>query len=202
MSGLKVVKGIVACLALAGCSSSWTVAYDDVTASKSPSNWHVHNVVVTVPGTLTQSDVNSFAPDADIVWHGELNGDRRTQVARIVRDGIFQGTRDLNGPRGVEIAVTLRHFHAVTPRAVSRAPGAVHNISYDIQVFDDITGEPITEQESISADLEAMVGHAAVVSAIEGRTQKVRIINHLERVTEGWLGIGPDVRGEFSGFGR
>ena len=85
---------------------------------------------------------------------------------------------------------------------MSRAPAAVHNIKYVAQVFDAETGEPLTEPESIAADLEAFVGASAVTAALEGNTQRVRIVNHLARVNRGWLGIGPDQRRTFSGLGR
>ena len=165
MNRSAVLVGTFGLFLLAGCGTSWTVAYDDSTSALGPTKWHVHDIVVTVPDELTETNANGFAPNADIVWHGERAGDRRNQVAAIVREGVSKGVRGLKGPRGVDLSITLRHFHAVTPRAVSQAPGAVHNISYVIQVFDDVSGEPITEPEVISADLEALVGSAAVVAA-------------------------------------
>lgn len=198
-------RSVIVCaaaLSLAACSVNWTIAYDTPIDPAVSRTWHVHSVDVSIPDSLSVSNNNSYAPNADIVWHGEPQGDRRRQVAAILRDGISRGASDLRGPRGVIIAVTLRHFHAVTPAAVARAPAAVHNISYVTQVFDAQTREAITQPEPISADLEAYVGDAAVVAALQGQTQRVRIVDHLARVTRGWLGVGPDPRGRFSGFGR
>ena len=96
----------------------------------------------------------------------------------------------------------LQEFHGVTPVALSRAPGAVHNISYTAQVFDLRTGEAITDPQLIRADLPANVGVSAVIAAQAGDTQKARITKHLAAVTKGWLGVGPDQRRTFSGVGR
>lgn len=187
---------------LAGCSGQWNVDYAegvDPTISKS---WHLHRVEVVVPENLTVSDANTYAPNADIVWHGDLSGDRREQVASILRDGLMQAGSSLSGPRGVAINARLEHFHAVTPAAVARSPAAVHNIGYVIQVFDDESGDPLTPPERIEADLEAYVGSAAITAAIQGQSQRVRIVDHIANVTRGWLGIGPDPRRTFQSIGR
>lgn len=189
-------------LLLAGCSGQWEVAYEDGISPEVTRDWNVTDVTVTVPETLTFSNANTYAPNADIVWHGEPLGNRATQVARILDEGITAGASSLNGERPVTLAVELRHFHAVTPTAVANAPGAVHNIRYAIMVLDSETRARLTEPELVSADLEAYVGASAVTAALEGETQRKRIVDHLARVTSGWLGAGPDQRRQFSGFGR
>ena len=60
-----------------GCSGTWMVAYDDPPKPEITKNWRVVNVVAVAPENLTVSNDNIFAPDADIVWHGEPFGDRR-----------------------------------------------------------------------------------------------------------------------------
>ncbi len=187
---------------LAGCSGTWEVSYDDNLDPDVTRNWRLDETLIVVPEKLTVSNANTFAPNADIVWHGEPFGNRRAQVASILREGIRRGAGDLKGKRDVTIAATLVHFHAVTPAAVARAPAAGHNIAYEVQVIDSKTGTPLTERQLIQADLEAFVGAAAVASAINGESQKVRIVNHLARVTRGWLGFGPDQRRRFSSVGR
>ena len=187
---------------LAGCSGQWNVDYEDGIDPAISKSWRLQKVQVIIPENLTVSDENSYAPNADIVWHGDLSGDRREQVAGILRDGLKRGASSLNGPRGVAISARLEHFHAVTPAAVARAPAAVHNIAYVIQVFDGATGDPLTPPERIEADLEAYVGAAAITAAIEGQTQRVRIVDHIANVTRGWLGAGPDPRRTFQSIGR
>ncbi len=198
----KQMMAVAGLAILAACSGSWETDYQ---AAKDPivtRGWHVHGINVVVPDTLTTTEANSFAPDADIVWHGDPFGNRKAQVATIVEAGIRRGTRGLRGPRGVEMQVTLEEFHALTPKARAEAPSAVHNITYTIQVFDEVTGEALGEPERIRADLPAFTGAQAFAAIEQGQTQKIRITDHLERVTEGWLGIGPDVRQSFGSVGR
>lgn len=187
---------------LAGCAGNWKVDYRQGLDTAVTRTWKLNNVLVVVPEELTVSHANTFAPNADIVWHGEPFGNRKAQVAAILRDGITQGTSELQGKRPVTITATLRQLHAVTPAAVGRAPAAVHNISYTTQVLDAETGEALTEKQLIQADLEAYVGAAAIAAAINGNTQRVRIVNHIARVTRGWLGFGPDQRRTFASVGR
>lgn len=193
---------LAAPLALAACSGRWTTDYEQGITADVSRNWRVRDVIVKVPESLSVSNENRLAPNADIVWHGDPEGDRRAQVAAIVKEGVERGTSDLAGRRLVSVSVTLQEFHAVTPAAIARAPSAVHNITYVIQVFDAQTIQPITEPQLITADLPAFTQAAAIVAAQEGRTQKARIISHIDRVTRGWLGIGEDPRGTFSSLGR
>lgn len=197
-----VILGLISGLALAGCAGNWSTDYSEPLAPEVSRGWRVTDVVVRVPETLTVSNANSYAPNADIVWHGDVPGDRRRQVAAILDEGITRGAASLSGKRPVRFDVTLTQFHGVTPAAVARAPQAVHNISYEITVVDARTGETIAGPETIQADLEAYVGAGAIVAAQSGLTERSRIVTHLAQVTRGWLGIGPDPRREFSGLGR
>ena len=137
---------------LAGCAGRWEVDYSDGLDAEVTRNWRLDDVLIVVPSDLTVSHANTFAPNADIVWHGEPFGNRRAQVAAILKEGITLGTRELRGDRPVTITATLMRFHAVTPAAVGRAPAAVHNISYMIQVLDATTGDPLTEKQVVQAD--------------------------------------------------
>ena len=197
-------RSLLACggaFLLSGCGH-WKVAYKEGVDPAVSRNWHVSEVKVMIPKGLTVSNANTFAPDADIVWHGEPYGNRRAQVAAILREGVVMGGRSLRGPRRVRLSAMLLQFHAVTPAAGGRAPAAVHHISYTLQVFDARTNQPLTKQEVIQADLEAYVGAAAVTAAINGDTQRVRIVDHIGRVTRGWLGQGADQRRTFDSVGR
>ena len=201
--GLKTIAALaLSATVLAGCSGgTWQTDYEAPIAAEVSRSWNVRDVIVNVPPSLTTSEVNSLAPRFDIVWHGELPGDRRKQVAAIVKEGITQGARGLRGKRPVFFGVTLQNFHAVTPQAVARAPGAVHNITYVVQVFDARTRAPIGDPVKIDADLEAYVGSTATLAERQGQGQRVRIVDHIRKVTAGWLSIGPDQRGRFSGTG-
>ena len=193
---------LTAPLALAACSGRWTTDYASGQTADVTRNWRVRDVIVDVPDNLSVSDENRLAPNADIVWHGDPAGDRRAQVATIMRDGVSRATSELSGRQLVTFSVTMQEFHAVTPAAVARAPSAVHNISYVLQVFDAETIQPVTEPELITADLPANTQAAAILAAQQGQSQKARIVNHIDRVTRSWLGIGEDLRGSFTSLGR
>lgn len=189
-------------LALAACSGQWATDFEEPLPVDVTRTWRLGDVAITIPDSLTVSNANSYAPNADIVWHGDPEGDRRAQVAAIMEAGIKDGASGLPGSRPVTLAVTLQEFHAVTPISIARAPSAVHNISFKIQAFDSRSTEPLSSADMVRADLPAYTGVAAVIAAQEGQTQKVRITNHLAEVTRSWLGIGRDVRDNFSGLGR
>ena len=187
---------------LAGCAGTWEVAYDDPPDSAVTRSWRVIDVVAVAPDTLTVSNNNTYAPQADVVWHGEPFGDRRAQVAAVLDEGLTRGARPLRGERPVTMTARILTFHGVTPSAVARAPAAVHNIRFVLSVFDAQTGEVLVSNERISADLEANVGTAAIAAAINRQTQRERVIEHIASVTRGWLGFGPDQRREFYSVGR
>ncbi len=201
MKLLTKIVAVAALLGLGACSSTWTTNYDAPLSSDVSRGWRVASVQVVVPDSLTTSEQNSFAPNFDIVWHGEPLGDRKAQVARLMEEGVRAGSAKLRGSKPVTLQVIMSRFHAVTPRAVSRAPGAVHDIRYTIQAFDS-RGNPLTPQVITMADLEANVGTQAILAAQQGQTQQVRIRDHIAKVTAGWLGVGPDPRRSFTGVGR
>lgn len=201
MAELRIwTLGVV--MALAGCAGTFAVDYGEAIDPGVAAGWNVRNVSVSVPETATTTERNSLAPEADIVWHGEPRGDRKVQVAAIVEEGITRGTAGLRGPRAVDISAVVTQFHGVTPRAVSAAPAAVHNIDYSLQVFDAASGAALTEPVAVQADLEAYVGAAAITAALQGQDQRTRIVAHIASVTAGVFGIGPDLRRTFSGLGR
>ena len=187
---------------LASCAGNWETSYETTMSSESASAWRVSDVIVTVPANATTSEQNTFAPSADIVWHGEPVGDRKAQVAALMEEGIRRGAQGLRGPRAITITALVERFHGVTPRAVARAPSGVHSISYTIQVFDSNTGEAVTNVIPVRADLPAIVGPAAITAAVQGQDQRSRIVNHIAAVTAGMFSIGPDQRRMFRSLGR
>ncbi len=192
----------LAALPLAGCAGGFRVSYDEGVSKSVSDQWRLSSISVNVPDDRTVSEANTLAPDAHIVWREEPLGDRRAQVRAIVQEGITRPFRELRGSRGIHVRAQVIHFHAVTPRAVSVAPAAVHNVRYALQIFDAQTREPLTETSNISADLDAFVGASAVTAALQGQTQRVRIVDHIARVQRGWLGRGADLRREFTSLGR
>ncbi|MCU9848920.1 hypothetical protein OEZ60_12985 [Defluviimonas sp. WL0024] len=196
------LKPLIACLVLTGCATHWSTDYAAPLDAEVTRTWHVHEVDVLIPEKLTVSDENLLMPPADIVWHGDPDGDRRAQVSAILNDGIAAGTTGLVGDRPVKLEVVLREFHGVTPIAMVNAPSAVYNIHYSIRAVDADTGAALTEPAEVDADLAAHVGADLITASLEGSDEKSRLREHLAEVTAGWLGIGPDPREEFTSVGR
>lgn len=194
---LALVLGTAAC-----APTQWETSYDQLSPAETR-NWRVAEVDVNVPETLTTSEENSYVPNFDIVWHGDPAGDRREQAAAILREGITRGAQGLRGRERVRIVATLVQFHGITPivRQNLQSSG-VHNIQYQIQVFDLRTGQPLTESQLIKADLPALVGQAGDEADEQGLTQHVQVVNHIAAVTQNWLGNGGDPRTTFSRRGR
>lgn len=195
--------GLVALISGCGVSSAWRTDYPAALDPAVTGNWRVQGVKVTVPDSLTVSDENSWSPDADIVWHGDPEGDRRAQVARVMEEAIRSGAADLHGRRPVLLLATMTQFHAITP-AVERYLNfsGVHDIRFTLQVVDARTHAPLTEAVAIEADTPALVGRAARDARARGYSQKDEVIDHVARVIRGWLGTGPDPRHHFSRLGR
>lgn len=190
-------------LLAAGCSASFTTDYALPDGALNPDAWRVTGIRVEVTHGATTTEANRLAPDADIVWHGDFEGDRKVQTAAILEEGLRRGARGMDGARRVGLYVLLDRFHGVTPSAVNQAPSAVHDIEYRVWVMDQETGTAITGPIPFEADLLAYTKSMAAVAAAEGRTEKERIIRHVARITRHWLGISEeDPRGTFASIGR
>ena len=193
--------------ALASCSSRNTIFSDEVTAAES-TNWHVHDVRVTVPDSLTTSEVDILRPDVDVVWHGDLPGDRLQQVGVILHDALEVAAESLipeNHHRPVVIEATLIQFHSLTPRARALV-GGIHKVKFSIQVVDQNTKELLAGPTVIEADEFAFGNWKAVRADAEGQTMKVRISNRIAEVVSDWLGLAAAEnaveQGRIYGLGR
>lgn len=193
--------GVLALL-LAGCSQSYRTFYQTPIDPGVSRSWNVVGVDVSVPSSLTVSEALSLVPAADIVWREDPIGDRRAQVATIMRDAVTRGASGLNGRQPVRIQITQRRFHALTFEAETRLSDAgVHNIDFVATVVDARTGAVLAGPEAIQADVPAFSGAAAVAARSRGLTQKIVITDHVAKTIAGWLGIGPDIRNDFTRLG-
>lgn len=196
---------LLAATVLTGCSSGqWKTDYSDMISPDMAKGWRVSNIDVRVPKTLSVSEANTFAPDADIVWRGELIGDRHQQVDAIITEAAQRATGNMRGSKKVSLVIEMQTFHALTDRTRYTLNNAgVHNISFTAQVFDTGTGAELTPPEYIQADLIGYTGYQAAAAEARGETQRIRIIAHVSQVIAGWLGQGgADLRGAFSRSGR
>lgn len=165
--------------------------------------WRLADVRVTVPTSLSVSEAKSLLPNADIVWREDPLGDRYAQVGRIIDDAVTRGAQGLRGTRPVFIDVTVTRFHALTFEAEQRGQTwGVHNIKFTAQITDAKTGEVLLPATPIRAELPALSGQQMRDARRKGVTQKSMITAHVAKTIAGWLGIGPDNRGEFSRQGN
>ena len=194
--------GMTAVLLSACVGSTHETAYDPLSADVT-SGWRLAEVRVDVPKTLTVSEAKSLLPQADIVWREDPLGDRYAQVDTIMTNAITKGAQGLRGARPVIIDVTVSRFHALTFEAELRDQNwGVHNIDFTARVVDARTGEVLIPATAIRAETPALSGEQMREARRNGQTQKSMITNHVARTVQGWLGIGPDNRGEFSRQGN
>lgn len=197
-----LLLGATALLLSACVGSSFETAYDPLSADATRA-WRLGEVRVTVPKTLVVSEAKSLLPNADIVWREDPLGDRYAQVDAIMTNAVTLGAQGLRGARPVIIDVTVTRFHALTFEAEQRGQNwGVHNIDFTAQVVDARTGEVLVPTAEIRAELPALSGDQMREARRNGQTQKSMITNHVARTVQGWLGIGPDNRGEFSRQGN
>lgn len=188
---------------LAACiGGSFRTYYPEAVPADVSRGWRVADVRVSVPETLVVSEAKSLLPTADIVWREDPAGDRRAQVATIMRNATLRGASGLRGSRAVVIEMTMLRFHALTFEAETRMSNAgVHNINFIAQVVDAGTGAVLAGPVEIEASLPALSGAEMRAARARGETQKSQITAHVALTMAGWLGIGADPRGKFSRSG-
>ena len=192
----------VALSACVGGGGSFKTEYDPLPADVTR-GWRLAEVQVDVPRSLAVSEAKSILPSADIVWREDPLGDRYAQVDTIMTTAITRGASGLRGARPVIIAVTVTRFHALTFEAELRDKNwGVHNVDFTARVLDAATGAVLVPATAIRSELPALSGAPMKAARAKGQSQKSMITNHVARTVQGWLGIGPDNRGEFSRQGN
>lgn len=135
-------------------------------------------VTVEVPRTLSVSEKNSYLPKADIVWRGDLMGDRHEQVKAIFEQSAQKVTEELTGARQVRLHIQVTRFHGLTEKA-RYSTGGVHNMNFYLAIYDAKTGEELRPARHIVTNLDAFGGDAAVAADQRGETQKLRVTQYL-----------------------
>jgi hypothetical protein len=185
-----------------GCGISFRTAFEAPIPAEVSRGWRVADVRVTVPETLTVSEARALLPAADIVWREDPPGDRRAQVAALIRTAALQGSRGLRGAQPVVIEVTVSRFHALTFEAETRVRNAgVHDIEFTARVVDARKATVLAGPDAIEASLPALSGVEMTEARLRGESQRSQITAHLAAVFAGWLGTGPDPRRTFSRLG-
>lgn len=109
---------------------------------------NVTGITVNVPKTLTVSEKNSYYPNGDIVWRGDLFGDCHAQVEAILKDSAEQAAAKLNGSRDLHMHIQLTRFHGLTEKA-RYSTGGVHNINFYVTLRDPVTGATVRPVEHV-----------------------------------------------------
>ena len=199
----NLAAAVMASAVLTACTSTFQTYYADPVPTAEARAWHVSQVQVTVPDALVVSESAELVPNGDIVWHGDPDGDRKAQVAKVLKDAITRGASGLHGARSVKILVTLEKFHALSTsaEALQMDNVGVHNINFQIEVVDASSNAVLVKPQEMDASLPALTGDIAARAAQEGKTEKVLIEDHVAATIAGWLGTGPDIRGTFERIG-
>lgn len=143
--------------------------------------YNLVSVDVTVPAELSVSEANRYYPVADIVWRGDPMGDRHQQIKAIMDQGFANAAADMNDGRAVKVDVVVKRFHSLTEKARFTV-GGVHNVIFDMTVYDAETGELVIPIEQVEMDLPAYGGTRAMDAERRGETQKVRLVAALENL--------------------
>lgn len=140
----------------------------------------VTTVNISVPRTLRVSEADELYPSADIVWRGDLAGDRHAQVGAVIGDAVTLGTRDLTRGRPTAVDITVVRFHALTEKA-RYFVGGVYSIRFQLTIRDALTGAVIDGPRLVNADIPAWGGRRALSDDIAGRGQRTMIVEALAR---------------------
>lgn len=182
-------------LALSACASPETTTrnapMDNVMAVALPAlapSFAPQAVVIQVPDSLAVNEANRFYPGGDIVWRGDLPGDRHAQVKAIFQAAAEQGIGALAGATPVLVDLEVTRFHALTEKTRDTI-GGVHSIKFILTLRHPDTGVILRPPQAINADLQGYGGQMAVAAEANGLTQKVRITLHLARVLRDELSL-------------
>lgn len=195
-TGLKLAA-ILGCLSLAACAQFGLTNPDASLVSGSgttdaqvvmQSQYDIEATQVLVPRSLRVSDANVFYPDADIVWHGELPGDRHQQVEAIFAEAVADATSSMNTGRKVSVEFDLIRFHSVTPKTRFTL-GGVHNVVFLMTLRDSATDAVIDGPRKVIANSKAVRGSKAIAEDQAGRTMRVVIKERLTEVLRRELSI-------------
>lgn len=143
--------------------------------------YDVQAVNVTVPRDLRVSEANTLVPNADIVWRGDVRGDRHQQVAAIFQQAAAQATGSMKSGPKVVVELEVTTFHALTERA-RYTVGGNYNMRFLMTVRDAATGAILQGPRPIIGDVRAAGGSAAVAEEAAGITQKIVVTNRLIEV--------------------
>lgn len=191
MAHVRIIAILVAALGLSACASIDTATRNAPldsarslaaeASSAAVQSFAVQSYTVKVPRSLRVSEANSYYPLGDIVWRGDVIGDRHNQVAAIFNESLSRATSGVDGAIPAIAELTVHRFHALTEKT-RYTIGGVHSIKFTLVLRDPVTGAELAPPREISADLRGYGGAKAIAADQQGMTQKVRITQHLANV--------------------
>ncbi|MGH1578726.1 DUF6778 family protein [Planktotalea sp.] len=143
----------------------------------------IAKITVDVPRTLTVSEKNTYYPKGDIVWRGDMFGDRHEQVKAIVMQSAQSTAERLQGSRPVHMHIQVTRFHGLSEKA-RYSTGGVHNINFFVTLLDPETGATLRPSRLVVSNLDALKGDAAIRADGLGNTQKHRVTTFLSQVIQ------------------
>ncbi|MHA3913337.1 DUF6778 family protein [Halovulum sp. GXIMD14793] len=199
---MKTLSFVAAAMlvALSACSSN--TAKPDNQTFRSPisvsaqqvASWRVRDVRVVIPeGMAVSKNPNVSKPSEPITWWEDPAGDRKAQVAAIMKRATQQGSSFLRGGTPVVLEVHVARFHALTPKARSRQLAGWHDVQFSIFVR-DAGGNTLAQSGVIDAGLVAYQGDAARQAVARGQTQKARISQRVASVVSAWLNSNGSIK--------
>lgn len=143
--------------------------------------YDVQAINVVVPRSLRSSEANTFHPNAEIVWRGDVPGDRHQQVKAIFDTAMARGTASMTSGPKVVVDIEITRFHCLTEKTRFTV-GGIHNMNFMLTVRDAATGTILQGPRLVNADMKASGGSRAIAEDVAGRTQKVVVTERLAQV--------------------
>lgn len=147
---------------------------------------NVLSFAVGVPRDLLVSEADVYLPNADIVWHGDPEGDRHAQIEAMFTTALERGTANLTQGRPVVVTVEVEKFHALTPKTRATL-GGNFAMRFYLTVLDADSGAVLDGPRLVVADTPASGGRRALREEAQGLTQKVVIVDRLAQVVQAEL---------------
>lgn len=141
-------------------------------------DYAVQDVRVSVPYALSVSEANTYFPFADIVWRGDVFGNRHYQLAVLFEEAAARGAEQLEGAIPVIAEVELRRFHGVTEKT-RFSFGGDYDVQYMLTVRHALTGEVLEPAHLVKDKLDAPGGSAAMALDRAGLTERVRVMDFM-----------------------
>ena len=143
--------------------------------------YDVQAINVSVPQALRSSEANTFHPNVEIVWRGDVGGDRHAQVKAIFETAMARGTAAMHTGPKVVVDIEVTRFHCLTEKTRFTV-GGVHNMRFIMTVRDAASGAILQAPREVNADVHASGGARAIAEDAAGRTQKVVVTERLAEV--------------------